>query len=203
MAFKLDVSGDDFAALDQLKLSPDYYLCTCTKVYDDEKDRAQRLDFKVCHGPFTNAVISWKLQNPEVCNDETKARSAIARLKAVGKRLGVIYEGPDKRPAQHDWQWAVGKDYVIQVELRTWQKEDGGEGQASQVSYMGCFNLDHPEIPVAVRVRLGLPLLPGQSLDGPAPTPAKGKGKASPNGAAAQTSPVPVQTAAELAAGFG
>jgi hypothetical protein len=163
MPVVLDLSNDDFDAMDPARLAAGWYRAKLDKLWDDEKDGKTCLRFQVTAGPFNGSFITWKLGNPELAGTIGKQIKAYERLKALGKRLGTIYKDEQGRAALRDWQTALGGAYVIKVEEREYEKEDGGKGQAVEMAYLGVYPLDHPEIPAAIRLKLGLPLLPGQS----------------------------------------
>jgi hypothetical protein len=67
------------------------------------------------------------------------------RMVLFANRLGLIGQGDLGKPSvRQSWSNAVGKQVVIEVKSRKYQKNDGTEGTSNQLAFGGIWKLDDP-----------------------------------------------------------
>ncbi len=174
MAWKIDLTNDTEETLDQIRAQPGWYRAVIESAGEEPKMNNAIIEYKITAPTFIGARIKDTVFNPLNSQTEDKAAVCARRAKAVMKRLGLIQKDALGRETEIAWEAATGKEVVIHVVDEKYETKNGAEGSRAGLGFLGMFPLDHPEIPVAERVRLGLPLLEGQALPKEGEAPAKG-----------------------------
>jgi hypothetical protein len=163
-------------------LQPGYYRMRLASNEEDLESGAMKLHFVVSHGLHAGKKLTESLNNPKMATDEKAAESAMKKARTWAVRLGAVPRTATG-VAGANFDLAVGKEFVVEVEKRQFPGRDGVMREFTSAKYAGIFPLDHKDIPVATRVELGLPLLPGQQ----SPVPGKGAAQAAGPATAGQT----------------
>ncbi len=125
-----------------------------------------------------------------VGSDDAKTETCISRVTRLALCCGVLRPGESK---EVDWQEAIGRELVVEVEAQEYDDKDGNKKVGSQVSFMGFWSLGNKEV-------AGVPkdaTTPGMQqlakTGGPINHPANGNGNqaggAAPTSNAAATKP--------------
>lgn len=182
------------------RLAEGWYLATLAETSDNQQNGSKELTFAVKGGPYSGMKAKKDLWNPQFSDTPDKAKQAMQHAKAWAYRLGLLTEEQFKAPKTYaiNWDGAVGKVYVIEVKTRKYTKKDGTQGEVTEVGYLGCYPLDHPDIPEDTRKELAIgparALRPGEKRRGhPAPTGTGAGAGAANTTAAGSTTPAATQ----------
>lgn len=160
------------------------------------QDARQEFNFVVSHGPFAGRKMRvFKLDDPQFSNNPEMASNK-ARVWAV--RMGVVGQDANGKKVSVNWQAAVGKEFVLEIETRQYDDKDGKRRTTQEPKFAGIFPLEHTDIPNHARRAMGLPEIAGNegvTRDGGAKAGSGGKGANGKGGAAAPADPA--KTAAE------
>jgi hypothetical protein len=168
--FNVNLEGMEYDSMDAgLRLDPGWYRAILDDCYDDSKSADTVMVWKVTHGSSKGAKHSDRLRDPELATSDVGKNMAIKRIVALGKRFGLIAP-EDKSMKPINFQDVIGFEGVIHIVERGYTDKAGLPAKSIEVDFVGVYSLNHDKIPPAVRVSLGLPLLPGQSLEAPATT---------------------------------
>ena len=121
------------------------YVAVVEKVEKDHKSTTPcfTFTFSVVAGPYTGRKVFERLFLSDKNNK---------RVVMFGSRLGLIAEKElGKESVRKSWGGAVGKQVVIDVETRPYEKKDGSPGVATNLTYGGLFKLDDPKVADVVR----------------------------------------------------
>jgi hypothetical protein len=83
--------------------------------------------------------------------------------------VGLIGKEDMARNVKFDPAKLIGIKRVIEIERKVGKDKPADSRQYTNIAYGRYYTEDRPEIPVTERVRLGLPLLPGQVVPPAAP----------------------------------
>lgn len=78
-----------------------------------------------------------------VGSDDAKTQTCINRVCRLALACGVLNPGEAKEP---DWNEAIGRELVIEVENQKYTDNAGAEKEGSQVSFMGFWSLGNKEV---------------------------------------------------------
>lgn len=163
-----NIKPDD---MDDSRADPGFYLATLESELENQETGAEELTFRITGPRFKGQAVTKRINNPGLADTEKAAegQSKVARLWAT--RLGILKKEDAGKQVELDWSKAVGWKGVIELELHEYVRDDGKAGKAVQFTYLGVYPLDHEKIPAVERARLGLPLLPGQTVPADGVTP--------------------------------
>jgi hypothetical protein len=111
--------------------------------------------------PWSGHKIVDRLQVPTLCLTQSEVPQATQRMWVFACRIGLAEKGQKGKGVRIETDKMIGIRRVLEI-VRAPSKKDGRVW--TNIRYGGYWAEDRPEIPVADRVRLGLPLLPGQVL---------------------------------------
>lgn len=156
MGFKLNLGGMTPDQADrENRAEPGWYRVKLKDTYEDDENGAQVLEFVVTDGPFAGTVVKQLLFNPDMAEDESRAKASADKATKWARRLGIA---PDdafgREDFEPDWISAIGNEYVLELE-RTKNKATGKEFTGPK--YLGVYPLTHEKIPDKVRAELKLP----------------------------------------------
>lgn len=126
---------------------------------DQDDNGTEVLKLTIVGGPSDGCQLTFKMKNPEGCDDEKTSRAAASRMEAIASRLGLITEADLGNPAfQLQFAKAMYKEVVAEVENHAFPDSKTGQMRnGTQLTYLGIYPLDHEKIPDAVRKSMGLP----------------------------------------------
>ena len=75
--------------------------------------------------------------------DESKTQTCLNRVTRLALCCGVLRPGEAKEP---DWQEAIGRELIVEVEEQEYQDQKGNDRTGSQVSFMGFWSLGNAEV---------------------------------------------------------
>jgi len=75
--------------------------------------------------------------------DDAKTTTCLNRVTRLAMCCGVLRAGEAKEP---DWNDAIGRELVIEVESQDYEDKDGNAKQGSQISFMGFWSLGNKEV---------------------------------------------------------
>ena len=75
--------------------------------------------------------------------DEAKTKGCLDRVTRLAICCGVLRPGEAK---EVDWQEAVGRELVIEIEEQDYEDDKGNARKGSQVAYMGFWSLGNKEV---------------------------------------------------------
>ena len=75
--------------------------------------------------------------------DDAKTTTCLNRVTRLAMCCGVLRAGEAKEP---DWQDAIGRELVIEVEGQEYEDKDGNAKSGSQISFMGFWSLGNKEV---------------------------------------------------------
>lgn len=85
-------------------------------------------------------------------SDNEKSRKVIQRAMGWGKRLGVYTLADAKVLAPIEYERALQKEFIIEIEEHSYEDSKTGEQKTNvRISYMGVWGLDHPDAPECPR----------------------------------------------------
>jgi len=73
-----------------------------------------------------------------VGSDDSKTKTCIDRVTRLALCVGVLQPG---QAAEPDWQEAIGRELVIEVEAQEYTDQNGQSKQGAQVAFMGFWSL--------------------------------------------------------------
>jgi hypothetical protein len=192
-----DKDFEDFALL------PGWFLASCTNEEANEKGQVE-LTITITGPTQAGKYKKIFLNDPGLASTEEEAKAQTKRALLHATWLSILTKEEAKQGKDIDWSLALRWKGVIHLENDTYQdKKSGKIIETASFPYRGIFGLGSDSIPPAVRVSLGLPLLPGQTVDGAAAAPKRGKrgakDAAPPAGSSAQQPP-PVDNMDDLLA---
>lgn len=76
-------------------------------------------------------------------SDDSKTATCINRVTRLALCVGVLRPGEQKEP---DWQEAIGRELVIEIESQEYEDQGGAKKSGSQVSFMGFWSLGNKEV---------------------------------------------------------
>ncbi len=171
MAWEIEVEKGEFQGADRgLQVQEGWHKIRVHDTYDDAQTGKRVFELKIIsEGASFGGVINHVLRPPEACvGDSDGGDFAKKCTKATAKRLGVWKENQEGRVSvDFDSVLANGGFVgVLKVVANRYQSnKNGGWVDGTKPDPFGPFALDHPDIPVSVRIQLGLPLLPGQAAE--------------------------------------
>lgn len=75
--------------------------------------------------------------------DDAKTETCLSRVTRLALCCGVLNPGEAREP---DWNDAIGRELVIEIEAQSYKTEGGDEKTGSQVSFMGFWSLGNKEV---------------------------------------------------------
>lgn len=78
-----------------------------------------------------------------VGGDDSKTQTCINRVTRLALCVGVLSPGEAKEP---DWQDAIGRELVIEIEEQEYQDQQGNDKKGSQVSFLGFWSLGNAQV---------------------------------------------------------
>lgn len=171
---KVDLTQDRPEDLDAMRVPAGYYLVTCTAHEKGHEHEEIIWKFRVDSALFKGQTLESRLGNPEMAMSDEDAKGQWKRLKIWFKRLGLVSDADAGKNVEVNPAGCVGKQFVLQMADNFFVGKKGDQVNIPRPGYAGIYGLDHPEVPPAERVRLGLRLLPGQNVDEAATAPKKG-----------------------------
>lgn len=178
-----DVREDD---VERTRYLPGWYLTNLGKYEEARNPDRFVFYWTVATGPFKGQNIIDTVSDFRVMHDAKDALEQKKRFFLRMKRLDLMKEGDFGKKLDIDPRIALGRQIVVHMVFREWVSKDGKPGEGVQPEYRGFHKLDSPEIPPTERVKLGLPLLPGQSPDDDGGKAAKEASKAGAGDSAAK-----------------
>ena len=167
MSFDIDFTGDTPETMDVSRADPGWYRARCVKQKFNVERRAQELHFQITGPTFKGCLHIESLMDPANASTENAFRVFVNKAKSFSKRLGVVTDADAGKKVSPSWDKAIGAEVVLNLVDGSYEKE-GKRHQKVECDW-APYPLDHDKIPPAVRIRLGLELLPGQSMEAPAP----------------------------------
>jgi hypothetical protein len=196
MAVKLNLSGKTKVEdLDRPShVEAGWYRAKLVDVTDNDKSTGDILKFEIVGGRFDGVQTDIMIIYPQYAGDEApsekerdrKEKMAEQRLMALAARMGLISNDMlGSGEAEIDFNEALEREYVIECASREYTKKDGTKGSSTNITYMGIFPANHPDIPEQVRKDLKLPAAEVRANSGGFSPPAKAKPAAAGKPAAA------------------
>lgn len=136
---------------------PGYYHAKVCKVESSDeqgKTPSENLSFQILTGTVAGQGGKQITEYLRLSgSDDNKTRKVIQRAMGWGKRLGVYTEADAKVLAPIEFEKAIGKECVIEIEEHSYEDSRSGEQKTSiRISYMGVWSLDHPDAPECPRL---------------------------------------------------
>ena len=161
-----DFTGDTAESMDATRVGPGWHLATLIACVEDQNTGKMEFSWRMDSPPFRGLYLDESYNNPALCSgSEKEMRGQQQRLNIFLARTGLAKKSDAGKVIKCDPSSAVGVSAVLQVVRDSYTDREGRQRCHNKIAYAGIYPLDHPEIPPAERVRLGLPLLEGQTLD--------------------------------------
>ena len=165
-----------------------FYKAVVASVTQDQKTGALKIHWRIQSPPWVGATLTETVNLPAFCQESSKIKGIRDKLNLFLYRMGLIPKDMLGKPNKIDEQKLVGISRVLQIERKVGKDKPSDSRKFSNVCYGCYYTEDRAEIPGHERIRIGLPLLPGQSAEkppsaGPTPAPpvvAAGQGVPSP-----------------------
>lgn len=206
--WNLDFGGQTIDAVDKSAGTPPdgYYRAKLHEVVPDDDGRLE-FKFKICHGIQTGRTLSGKLNNPQFADTAEHRDSATKKARVWAVRLGLVSKESEGKVAAVNWNLAIGREVVVNVETTKYEKKDKNTGAKTgvwttwqEIKYAGVWPLDHVDIDGPTRASLDLPLLAGQSATDPKAGKGKGNGSPAPGTVSRAPSTAPTESSDSIAA---
>jgi hypothetical protein len=188
-AWGIDAAGLTPDAAEEAHAIPGAHLMTIQNVEIIDNGAAMAITYRINSPPCTGVVLrpekfnnaKFAASSEDMAKQSKRFRIWAIRVGLVRKedyvmdqKTGLIISCPPIDPTK-----AIGRQLVVVCVNDSYVNKDGKVVQTCKPGYVAnsIFPLDHPEIPVEDRIRLGLPLLPGQvapSAGGNGTTPSAG-----------------------------
>lgn len=97
-------------------------------------------------------------ESHEVAESFWLSQKAIPRLKKFALASRALREG-EKKPADALLTDAIGCQLVVEVKERTYKKQDGSDGKASELAYDGFWPLSHKDVAAVPKCKEALAML--------------------------------------------
>ena len=131
-----------------------------------DKDGKLHLVWRFTSDPWKGHVIDDKYSLPAYCMRQEDMADTVNRYWLLLYRLGLVTKEQRGKPITLESHQLNGITRVLEIQRGPGKKDPSKIW--SNVKYGCIWALDRPEIPAADRIRLGLPLLPGQPVPAPA-----------------------------------
>lgn len=145
---------------------------------DGEHTPSENLSFQVLGGTVTGQQGKRLTERLYLSGrDDDKTKKAIHRIMGFAKRMGIYTEADAKALKPIEFEKAIGKEFILDVQADSYQDKMTGETKESvRLAYMGIWRSDHPDAPQCPK--------PGKPGSPPKNTPpaatASGNGKSEP-----------------------
>jgi hypothetical protein len=177
MAKKVNLTEDTADGLENTRIPAGWYLTKCMSLHLHPDTENYVYTFKILTGPFAGKTIEQLLHDPDLSDSPETAKWQWKKLKVWWKRMGVIRDEDIGKQVVIEERKPIGSDFVLNVVDDFFTNQKGNRVNIPKSDYAGIYAPDHPEIPPRERVKMGLKLLEGQSLDEPAQPDRKKGGK--------------------------
>ena len=148
---------------DRTPISAGRHMAVVVSHHMDQKTGALKVVWRIESDPWAGAVLTETHNLPALAMEASKMPGLIRKLALFAYRMGLIRKEDMGKSLRLDPDKLIGVRRVIDVERKQAKDSAPDSPFYSNIAY-GCYwSEDRPEIPVADRIRLGLPLLPGQS----------------------------------------
>ena len=174
MLIDVDLGGHTAEELEgSAQLPAGWYLARVCDVHSDQKTGALKVVWEMQSAPWVGARLTDTYNLPALAMTTEALPGLIRRLGLFLYRMGLVAKEDMGKRLNLDCAKLIGVQRVLELK-REPSKDPAKQGKEyTNVAYGGYWALDRPEIPPAERVRLGLPLLPGQTA--PASSPPNGQ----------------------------
>jgi len=184
MGWKMSMAGETLDTIDRpLFLQAGFYHVRLDDSFEDTNSGRQVFEFVVVAGPSEGQKLTERLNNPDYAEGERAVEMAIRRMKLFAGRLGVVTKADEgKEDIELDWTLAIGKEFAIHVQTRSYTDKSGQQKEATNMAFDGVWSMNplSDKMPNACRKALGLPLIEVASEGG------EGKPKGGRGGKSAQ-----------------
>jgi len=162
MAYELDLTGYNEDDFNECQVASGRHLATITDVTNNQKTGAIQVHWRFDSPPWTGHSLVDSFNRPDLAKSNDDVPGLIKRMGLFLYRVGAITKDQIGKRISFDRANLVGRRCVLEIKRERNAKKPEDTRLWSNVAYGGYWQLDRPEIPVADRIRLGLPLLPGQ-----------------------------------------
>jgi hypothetical protein len=139
-----------------------YHMATTERAHVD-KDGRLNIVWRIESAPWAGHVIADKYLLPSMCMTQEALPECIRRYWIVLYRLGLVTKEQRGQPINLELPKLLGIRRVLHVKREPSKKNPTDPKLWSNIVYGAIWSTDRPEIPVEDRIRLGLPLLAGQT----------------------------------------
>lgn len=144
------------------KISSGWHLATVVAQQIDKKNGSLKVTWMVESAPWSGSRITDTFNLPALAMSQEDVPGLTKRITLFFYRMGLIPKSDLGKRLSADPAKLLGIERVIEVKRERNKKKPEDSNEYSNIVYGAYWGLDRPEIPVAERVRLGLPLLAGQ-----------------------------------------
>lgn len=175
MGLEIELDLTDYKSPEQAEagefVKPGWYRAVVSNHVGNDEKGEYRLEFTVQGGVYDGKKISYYFADPRFMDDDDKIKKAKARIRMIASRLGLISDDAYGNKANLDFDNAVNRPAVIEVEANTYDLKDDmgnviGQKKNNRISYAGIYPPDHLDIPQKVRAELKLPAAKGKASAG-------------------------------------
>ncbi len=115
----------------------------------------QELEYEILTGPFAGRKVKDTVWTPAGDGGPSDNRFVL-----VAHRLGLIRpkaggKGYESVPGKSSFKDCLGAEVVIEVNHRTYKKDDGSEGKAANVTFGGIWRLDDKAVKDVPKAKVG------------------------------------------------
>lgn len=159
-----DFTGDTKESMDLFFPPPGWYLATLRSVKQGDKDRHITFSYRVDGPGMKGATVMHRLNIPRLCENNDWLDAQQKAWKVSADRIIFQGKSPFGQKVTGSFETAIGRQFVINVKDASYPDKNTGKIVDKVDLDYAPYPLDHDGIPPAVRVHLGLALLPGQEL---------------------------------------
>ncbi len=162
MGYDLNFGGMDIDPEDRCRVETGWHLAMCVDARRNQKDGKIEWVWRFTSAPWEGHILVDGFNRPDLAKTNEDAKAQLRRLGVALQRMGVATKEELAGNYHLDERKAIGTIRVLQIERGRNRKKPEDSNEYTNVVYGGYWDPSRPEIPVAERIRLGLPLLPGQ-----------------------------------------
>lgn len=125
-----------------------WYHTTITDVIEDYDTDKITIEYTIAGGSFQGQKVYDRLNSPDRASSASVGK-LLTRLHLLrAKRLGILPAEDQREGAVNiDWLQLIGRDCYLKIQTRTWEKDDGSQGSASEPMFDGVYSPDDDRIP--------------------------------------------------------
>jgi hypothetical protein len=160
---EVDLTGQTADDLEgRAKIPSGWYIAHIHGWHRDKKTGALKVTWTIENDPWKGAEITETHNLPALAMTQEDAVKQKRKLDLFLYRVGLIAKTDMGKRVSVSEDQLIGIQRAVVIKRERNKNKPEEMAEYSNIEYGCYYTLDHREIPVAERIRLGLPLLPGQ-----------------------------------------